>query len=117
MNLQKIHNLIYQAMNLNLSSLFVGEKWKLDALDKFMKDCGDATQYTATVSQYFTISELISLKRLMFAHDIRRILQMAHQQYDLTKKTHWLHSEKWVKHCDVCKSTNELTPGIKIKQM
>ena len=93
------------------------EKWKLDALDKFMKDCGDATQYTATVSQYFTISELISLKRLMFAHDIRRILQMAHQQYDLTKKTHWLHSEKWVKHCDVCKSTNELTPGIKIKQM
>ena len=53
----------------------------------------------------------------MFAHDIRRILQMAHQQYDLTKKTHWLHSEKWVKHCDVCKSTNELTPSIKIKQM
>jgi radical SAM superfamily enzyme YgiQ (UPF0313 family) len=32
--------------------------WKLQALDKFMTECGDALQYTATVSQYFTIPEL-----------------------------------------------------------
>ena len=32
----------------------------LEALDKFMEDCGDATQYTATVSKNFTIPELIA---------------------------------------------------------
>ncbi|MDE2589293.1 MAG: B12-binding domain-containing radical SAM protein, partial [Patescibacteria group bacterium] len=52
------------------------ERWKLDALDKFMSECGDATEYTATVSQYFSIPELIALKNFMRKKDVRRMLQM-----------------------------------------
>jgi anaerobic magnesium-protoporphyrin IX monomethyl ester cyclase len=83
-------------------------KWKLDALDKFMKECGDATQYTATVSQYFTIPELFSLKQFMYRHDTRRMLQMAHQRYDQTGLEQWKHSEKWKKYCSICKSIDDL---------
>jgi len=90
------------------------KKWKLDALDKFMRECGDATQYTATVSQYFTIPELFALKHLMYKHDTRRILQMAHQRYEQTGLEQWKHSEKWMKYCNVCKAHEELNPKINI---
>ena len=89
-------------------------KWKLRALDRFMQDCGDATQYTATVSQYFTIPELFALKHFMYKHDTRRMLQMAHQRYDQTGLEQWNHSEKWNKYCNVCKSKEELKSEIKI---
>jgi len=89
-------------------------KWELKALDKFMKDCGDATQYTATVSQYFTIPELFALKQFMYKHDTRRMLQMAHQRYDQTGLEQWKHAEKWTKYCHVCKAREELKPKIKI---
>ena len=89
-------------------------KWELKALDKFMKDCGDATQYTATVSQYFTIPELFALKQFMYKHDTRRMLQMAHQRYDQTGLEQWKHAEKWAKYCHVCKAREELKPKIKI---
>ena len=89
-------------------------KWELKALDKFMKDCGDATQYTATVSQYFTIPELFALKQFMYKHDTRRMLQMAHQRYDQTGLEQWKHAEKWAKYCHVCKACEELKPKIKI---
>lgn len=85
------------------------KKWKLEALDKFMRDCGDATQYTATVSQYFTIPELFALKQFMYKYDTRRMLQMAHQRYDQTGLEQWKHSPKWNDHCDLCKSQEELT--------
>jgi len=84
------------------------QKWKLQSLDKFMKECGDATQYTATVSQYFTIPELYSLKRFMYKKDLRRILQMAHQRYDQTHQNQWKHDEKWSKYCSVCAAKIEL---------
>ena len=84
------------------------EKWRLDSLDKFMTECGDATQYTATVSQYFTVPELIALKRLMYKKDIKRILQMAHQRYEQTKENQWKHNENWKKYCDYCNAENEL---------
>ncbi|HYL66105.1 MAG TPA: radical SAM protein [Nitrosopumilaceae archaeon] len=83
-------------------------KWKLQALDKFMQDCGDATQYTATVSQYFTIPELFALKQFMYKHDTRRMLQMAHQRYEQTGLEQWNHSEKWAKYCDICMAKQEL---------
>ena len=89
-------------------------RWELNALDKFMQECGDATQYTATVSQYFTIAELYALKRFMYKHDTRRILQMAHQRYAQTGLEQWKHSEKWAKYCDVCKAVEELKPKISI---
>ena len=84
------------------------KKWKLAALDKFMKDCGDAFQYTATVSQYFTIPELYAIKHFMYTHDTRRLLQMAHEKYEKTGQEQWNHSEKWNHYCEVCKSNEEL---------
>lgn len=83
-------------------------KWKLRALDKFMNECGDATQYTATVSEYFTIPELYALKRFMYKKEVSRMLKMAHDRYEQTGLKQWLHHEKWSKYCNVCKSKIEL---------
>ena len=88
------------------------KKWKLEALDKFLTECGDATLYTATVSQYFTIPELIALKRFMYQHDVRRILQMAHQRYDQTGLPQWKHDEIWADQCAVCLAKKEITPVL-----
>ena len=98
--------------NPDLADVETISKWKLRALDRFMQDCGDATQYTATVSQYFTIPELFALKHFMYKHDTRRMLQMAHQRYDQTGLEQWNHSEKWNKYCNVCKSREELNNGL-----
>ena len=88
------------------------KQWKLQALDKFMKECGNALDYTATISQYFTIPELFSIKRLMYKHDTSRLLQWAHQRYDQTGLDQWKHSKKWKKYCQVCKSVDELSEEI-----
>ena len=88
------------------------QKWKLSALDKFMSECGDAFQYTATVSQYFTIPDLFAIKNFMYRHDTDRLLKMAHQRYEETGKEQWTHSEKWEKYCPVCKVKNEFNPLI-----
>ena len=80
------------------------EKWQYEALDKFMKECGDALKYTATVSQYFSIAELFALKEFMYKHDTRRMLQMAHQRYEQTGLDQWKHSEKWDHYCEICTS-------------
>ncbi len=90
------------------------EKWKLSALDKFMKECGDAFEYTATVSQYFTIPDLFAIKNLMYKHDTNRLLKLAHHRYDETGKEQWKHDEKWEKYCPVCKAKNEFKQLIKI---
>jgi len=84
------------------------KEWELQALDKFMKDCGDATQYTATVSKNFSIPELYALKQFMYKHDTRRMLQMAHQRYVQTGLEQWNHSEKWKNYCEVCKAKDEV---------
>jgi anaerobic magnesium-protoporphyrin IX monomethyl ester cyclase len=84
------------------------KKWKLEALDKFIRECGNATQYTATVSQYFSIAELYALKRFMYKKDVKRILQMAHQRYDQTGFDQWSHDAKWKKYCNICKAREEL---------
>lgn len=88
------------------------KKWKLEALDTFMIECGDATKYTATVSQYFTIPELFALKEFMHQHDTRRMLQMAHQKYDETGLPQWKHSEKWIHYCEVCQSKQQLEKTV-----
>ena len=87
-------------------------KWKLTALDKFMTECGDATKYTATVSQYFTIPELFAIKEFMYKHDTTRLLQMAHRKYDETGLEQWKHNEKWKKYCEVCHAKEELSLTI-----
>jgi len=89
-------------------------KWKFAALDKFMKDCGEALDYTATVSQYFSIQELFVIKHLMYKHDADRLLNMAHQRYKQTGLDHWKHSKKWEKYCGVCKAESELNETITI---
>ena len=83
-------------------------KWKLSALDKFMTECGDATQYTATVSQYFTIPELFVLKQFMYKQDTTRMLRMAHLKYAETGLEQWNHDEKWSNYCEVCEAEKEL---------
>ena len=98
----------------NIDKRTVAE-WKLAALDKFMSECGDAFQYTATVSQYFTIPDLFAIKNLMYTHDTNRLLKMAHQRYDETKKEQWNHSVKWEKYCPVCTAKNEFRQLIKIQ--
>ena len=90
------------------------KEWQLKALDKFMSECGDATLYTATVSQYFTIPELVALKRFMYRHDTRRMLQMAHQRYEQTGLEQWNHDKKWAKYCSYCMAKEELSPKIEI---
>ena len=84
------------------------KKWYLSALDKFMQDCGDATNYTATVSKNFTIPELIALKQFMYTHDTRRMIQMANQKYEETKLPQWKISEKWEKYNPKYKAKKEL---------
>jgi len=79
-------------------------KVRLEAMDKFMKECGNATDYTATISEYFTIAELFALKQFMYKYDTRRMLQMAHQRYDQTGLEEWNHDEKWSKYCQICNS-------------
>ncbi len=88
------------------------KKWNLEALDKFMKDCGDATQYTATVSKNFTIPELIALKQFMYKHDTRRMLSMANQKYEETKLPQWKVSEKWKKYDPNYKAEKQLNRMI-----
>jgi len=90
------------------------ENWKLAAMDKFMSECGDAADYTATVSQYFTVAELFALKRFMYKKDVRRILQMAHQRHEQTGLPQWKHSDKWTKYCGICKAEMEINPKIEI---
>lgn len=91
------------------------KKWKIGALDKFMRDCGDAFQYTATVSQNFTIPELFALKNFMYTHDVRRMLQMAHQRYEQLGSEQWKHNDKWNKYCPVCKAKEELRQKIQMQ--
>ncbi len=79
-------------------------KVRLEAMDKFMSECGNATDYTATISEYFTIAELFALKQFMYKYDTRRMLQMAHQRYDQTGLEEWKHDEKWSKYCQICNS-------------
>jgi radical SAM superfamily enzyme YgiQ (UPF0313 family) len=85
------------------------KKWKLDALDKFMNECADATEYTATISEYFSIPELFAIKHLMFTQDTKRLLQWAHKRYDETGKEHWKHSKKWNHYCTICTCKSELS--------
>ncbi len=87
-------------------------KWKLSAMDEFMTECGDAVKYTATVSQYFTIPELLVIKEFMYKHDTRRLLRMAHEKYNETKLEQWKHAQKWEKYCEVCKSEKMLLQKI-----
>lgn len=88
------------------------KKWKLDALDTFMKECGDAFQYTATVSQYFTIPDLFAMKNFMYKHDARRLLKMAHNRFEQTNLSQWKHSEKWDKYCEVCQAEKFLEKSL-----
>lgn len=85
------------------------ENLKLKALDKFMAECGDAFEYTATVSEYFTIPELYAIKHLMHTKDTKRLLQWAHQRYDETGKKFWQHDNKWNKYCNICRGKETIS--------
>lgn len=107
-----------ERLKITKNNIFVDKetisKWKLTALDKFMQECGDATQYTATVSQYFTIPELFALKQFMYKHDTGRMLKMAHQRYEQTRLEQWNHDKKWNKYCEVCKAREQFNRSLEI---
>ena len=90
------------------------EKWQFEALDKFMKECGDALNYTATVSQYFTIPELFALKEFMYKHDTSRMIKMAHQRFEETGLPQWKVSKKWEKYDPVAIAREELSEKVKL---
>jgi len=92
----------------------IRSQWQLEALDKFMKECGDATLYTATVSRNFTIPDLIALKRLMYKHDTTRMIKMAHHRYEETNLPQWNVSEKWKKYDPRSIAKDELSEKVKI---
>ena len=79
-----------------------------------MKECGDAFDYTATVSKYFTVPELFALKRFMYKHDTRRMLQWAHQRYKETGLKQWKVSNKWKKYDPVKIAEQELAEKIDV---
>jgi hypothetical protein len=89
---------------------------EIETLDKFMTEYGDAFQYTATVSQNFTIPELFAMKNFMYKHDTRRLLQMTHQRFEQTGQKQWQHSEKWDKYCEVCKAKRWIPDNFKITE-
>tara|TARA_B100001765_G_scaffold159425_1_gene103656 strand:- start:10385 stop:12028 length:1644 start_codon:yes stop_codon:yes gene_type:complete len=89
-------------------------KWELEALDKFMKECGNATDYTATVSQYFSIPELMAIKQFMHKKQVSRLLKMAHSRYDETGLPQWEHDKKWNKFCSVCKAKQEIVLKLEV---
>ena len=79
-----------------------------------MKECGDAFQYTATVSKNFTIPELFALKHFMYMHDTKRIIEWAHQRYDETGLPQWKVSEKWKKYDPRYIAEQELAEKIEV---
>ena len=45
----------------------------------------------------------------MYTHDVRRLLQWAHQRFEETNLPQWSHSEKWKKYCEVCQAREEIS--------
>jgi len=77
------------------------KEWKDEALDKFLSSLDDADVLSAHVSQIFNHHDLLGLKALMFAHDIPRILKVAHLR-------NWPHDKKWDNQCPVCSAEMEI---------
>ena len=84
-------------------------QWKDQALDKFLSSLDDADVLSAHVSQVFNHHDLLGLKALMFAHDMPKILKVAHMR-------NWSHDKKWVEHCPVCTAKNEISQLSQINE-
>ena len=84
-------------------------QWKEQALDKFLSSLDDADVLSAHVSQVFNHHDLLGLKALMFAHDMPKILKVAHMR-------NWSHDKKWVEHCPVCTAKNEISQLSQINE-
>ena len=81
-----------------------------------MTECGNAKDYTATVSQCFTIPELFALKRLMYKHDTRRMIQFAHKRFSESGLEQWKVSDKWQKYDPRHIAKQEIFEKIKISK-
>jgi len=92
-------------MKIKIKKFFI--KIRLEDMDKFMKECGNATDYTAPISEYFTIPELFALKQFMYKYDTKKMLQMAHQRYEQTGLEQWNHDEEWSEYCQICKAQKD----------
>jgi hypothetical protein len=85
------------------------QQWKDNALDKFLGSLDDADVLSAHVSQVFNHHDLLGLKALMFAHDIPRLLKVAHMR-------NWPHDKKWTEQCPVCSANNEISELRKVNE-
>ena len=85
------------------------QQWKDNALGKFLGSLDDADVLSAHVSQVFNHHDLLGLKALMFAHDIPRILKVAHMR-------NWPHDKKWNEHCPDCSAKNEINELRKVNE-
>ena len=85
------------------------QQWKDNALNKFLSSLDDADLLSAHVSQVFNHHDLLGLKALMFAHDIPRILKVAHMR-------NWPHDKKWNEHCPDCSAKNEINELRKVNE-
>ena len=84
-------------------------RWKERALDNFLSSLDDADVLSAHVSQVFNHHDLLGLKALMFAHDMPKILKVAHMR-------NWSDDKKWVEHCPVCTAKNEISQLSQINE-
>ena len=81
----------------------------VEARDFKQLSLDDAEVLSAHVSQVFNHHDLLGLKALMFAHDIPRILKVAHMR-------NWPHDKKWAEQCPVCSANSEINELRKISE-
>ena len=84
------------------------DKWKNEALEKYLLSLNNATDYSCTVSKHFDFGDLIAIKHFMHTHDIAKLLKLSHLR-------NWPHEDKWKKDCPVCNAKEELTLKIQSK--
>lgn len=83
------------------------DKWKDEALEKFLLSLNNATDYSCTVSKHFDFSDLIGIRHFMHEHDVSKLLKLAHLRG-------WAHDKKWANNCPVCKAKEELALKVTI---
>lgn len=92
--------LLKKSPNPNISSEQI-QKWKNEALEKFLLSLNDASDYSCTVSQIFDYADLIAIKYFMHEQDTEKLLKLAHMR-------EWPHDKKWDDICPVCNAEKEI---------
>ena len=84
------------------------QKWKDEALEKFLLSLNNASDYSCTVSQIFDFADLLAIKYFMREQDFSRLLKLSHMRG-------WKHKQKWITECPVCQAEKEVLITISDK--